>query len=290
VYAHQMAHFFQLSNGVQIPAVGLGTFRIRGEEAERVVKCAVEECGYKLIDTAGIYRNEAAIGKVLKELDCRQDIFLTSKLSPHHQGYKEALNAFQRSLNDLQVSYLDLYLIHWPGKSGQKVEDPNNKEAREASWKALVELYERGKIRAIGVSNYSIRHLEQHEDSKMPLPHVVQNEYHPLLAKDPVPEWCKSRGIVFQSYSTLGEGQLVKQVEQYPALKEMSEKYSVTTSQLLLRWSLQKGIPVVPKSTNGIHLKQNLDLYDFEIQADDVSSIDDLYSGHKFCWDSAKVY
>ncbi|CAM0136708.1 unnamed protein product [Umbelopsis sp. WA50703] len=281
---------FQLSNEVLIPAVGLGTFRIRGDEVERVIKYAVEKCKYRLIDTAGIYRNEAAIGNVLKELGCRADIFLTSKLSPHHQGYEEAHKAFAKSLDDLQVSYVDLYLIHWPGKSGQKVENPDNERARAGSWKALVELYNNGKVRAIGVSNYTIRHLDQLEKSGTLLPHVVQNEYHPLLANDPVPQWCRSRGIIFQSYSTLGEGHLLNSPEEYPILTALSDKYTVSISQLLLRWSVQKGIPVVPKSTKEAHLEQNIDLYHFEIHHDDMLKIDQLHSGHKFCWDSANVY
>jgi diketogulonate reductase-like aldo/keto reductase len=285
-----MAKSFQLSNGARIPAIGLGTFRVKGEEAEKVVKYAIGKCQYELIDTAGIYRNEVAIGKALKKLGCRQSIFITSKLSPHFQGYEEALKAFQKSLEDLQIEQLDLYLIHWPGKSGQKVEHPNNRDARDGSWKALVELYDSGRVRAIGVSNYTVRHLEQMESNGMILPHVVQNEYHPLLAKDPVLEWCKSRGILFQSYSTLGEGNLVKNAEQYPKLTSLAQKYSVTISQLVLRWSLQKGVPVVPKSTNELHLQQNMDLYNFEISADDISAIDDLHSGHKFCWDSTNVY
>ncbi|KAG2187804.1 hypothetical protein INT44_005494 [Umbelopsis vinacea] len=285
-----MAHFFHTSNGVQIPAIGLGTFRIKGEQAENIIKYAIEQCQYKLIDTAGIYRNEVAIGKALTELSCRDDIFLTSKLSPHFQGYEEALKAYQKSLDDLQVSYLDLYLIHWPGKSGQKVENPNNKTARDGSWKTLVELYQSGKVRAIGVSNYTVRHLEEIESSGMMMPHVVQNEYHPLLAKDPVVTWCQSRGIVFQSYSTLGEGHLITNAEQYPALTALAQKYCTTISQLVLRWSIQHGVPVVPKSTNEDHIKQNLELYNFQISDGDMLTIDDLHSGHKFCWDSKDVY
>lgn len=285
-----MSQSFTLSNGVELPAIGLGTFRVKGDEAEKVVKYAIEKCNYKLIDTAGIYRNEVAIGNALKKLECRKDIFLTSKLSPHFQGYEEALKGYQKSIDDLQVSYLDLYLIHWPGKSGQKVENPSNKDAREGSWKALVELYNSGRVRAIGVSNYTVRHLEEMEKSGMTIPHVVQNEYHPLLAKDPVLEWCKSRGIVFQSYSTLGEGQLITNVEQYPTLTTLAQKYSVTVSQLILRWSIQKGVPVVPKSTKENHIQQNMDLYSFDIIAEDITMIDDLHSGHKFCWDSTNVY
>lgn len=281
---------FQLSNGLLIPAIGLGTFRLRGDEVERVVKYAIEQCKYQLIDTAGIYRNEAAIGNVVNELGCRADIFLTSKLSPHHQGYEEAKTAFAKSLIDLKVSYLDLYLIHWPGKSGQKVENPNNESARAGSWKALEELYNNGKARAIGVSNYTVRHLEQLEKTATLLPHVVQNEYHPLLANDPVPEWCRSRGIIFQSYSTLGEGHLIKESEKYPILTRLSDKYKVSISQLLLRWSLQKGIPVVPKSTKEVHLEQNVDVYHFAIDHDDMLQIDQLHSGHKFCWNSVDVY
>ncbi|CAO3683848.1 unnamed protein product [Umbelopsis ramanniana] len=285
-----MAHSFITSNEVRIPAVGLGTFRIKGEQAEKAIKYAIEHCQYKLIDTAGIYRNEVAIGNALKDLSCREDIFLTSKLSPHFQGYEEALKAYQKSLDDLQVSYLDLYLIHWPGKSGQKVDNPNNKSARDGSWKALVELYENGKVRAIGLSNYTVRHLEEIESSGMMLPHVVQNEYHPLLAKDPVIPWCQSRGIIFQSYSTLGEGHLISNAEHYPALPALAQKYSTTISQLVLRWSIQHGIPVVPKSTNEDHIRQNLELYNFQISDEDMLAIDDLHSGHKFCWDSKDVY
>ncbi|KAF9425446.1 hypothetical protein BGZ94_007516 [Podila epigama] len=408
---------YTLSNGVQMPAVGLGTYRVRDQETLDACILQALQSGYRLIDTATVYRNETMIGNSLKKiLDQnlipgleRKDIFITSKLEmADYRHDQRELNlppplftlcvAVMNSLSNLQVDYIDLYLIHWPGTAKLKLSDPQNAMNRMQSWHALQDLYHAHKLRAIGVSNYTLAHLSQlvqqplqhHNDNEttveqqqqqqqQPLhaqsarttviPHVHQFEMHPRLYQRDVIDFCKTHRIQIQAYSSLGEGRLISQakwVDQLPAaldiMPDLIQKYfgksctdanmdtsmetsmetsmdtnmntamdtamdttittdldtTATTSmevsthpivqsttdmspqeyaekaaKILLRWGLQHGAVVIPKSSQPTRVRNNIDLFSFEIDASDMLALD-AYSLEgertRYCWNPTEIY
>eukprot|EP00002_Diphylleia_rotans_P037308 TRINITY_DN8324_c0_g3_i2.p1 TRINITY_DN8324_c0_g3~~TRINITY_DN8324_c0_g3_i2.p1 ORF type:complete len:233 (-),score=37.74 TRINITY_DN8324_c0_g3_i2:8-706(-) len=219
----------------------------------------------------------------------RQDIFLVSKLPPSHQGYEEAIKSCEESLQRLGTSYLDLYLIHWPGKSGLKTSSELNKEARRESWRAMEDLYKSGKCKAVGVSNYLVSHLQDLMEHSSFLPMVNQFELHPLLPQHELREFCAKHNIVVEAYSSLGQGR--SEVLGNPQIKQAAAQLSKTPSQIALRWAVQQGIVVIPKTTKEERLSENANLFDFEIPSELMAVIDSIGRdiSLRCCWDPQTV-
>ncbi|XP_077180326.1 glyoxal reductase-like [Paroedura picta] len=279
-----------LNTGAPMPLLGLGTFRLRDREAVRLSLHAALENGYRLVDTAAVYGNEAAIGSALRELlpRCglsREDIFLTSKLSPRDHGEAPTEAACLRSLQELGCDYLDLYLIHWPGTQGHPQGDKGNKERRQLSWRALERLHESGKLRAIGVSNYTIQHLRELLASCRVPPAVLQVEFHPQLAQSELLDFCRQKGIHLQAYSSLGTGQLVGR----PEVVNVAERQGRTPAQVLLRWALRQGVSVIPKSASPARVAENSQLWNWDLTHADMEELSTLDCGKRYCWDPSSV-
>jgi len=256
----------KLNNGVEMPWLGLGVFQAsEGGEVENAVKAALKN-GYRSIDTAAFYGNERGVGTGIRESDVpRNEIFLTSKVWNSDQGYHSTLKAFEVSLDKLQTDYLDLYLIHWPmGK--RSVE----------TWKAMEELYKKGKIKAIGVSNFIVDHLEAFLPECNVQPAVNQVEFHPELVQQELLDYCNSKNIRLEAWSPIIKGE----VNDLPVLQAMAAKYGKNPVQVTLRWEIQKGVVVIPKSANPDRIASNADIFDFEISDEDMEKIDRLNKGN----------
>jgi diketogulonate reductase-like aldo/keto reductase len=252
----------KLNNGVEMPWLGLGVFMSKeGTEVENAVKVALQN-GYRHIDTAAIYKNERGVGNAIIESGVeREDIFLTSKVWNTDQGYSTTIAAFEQSLEKLQTDYLDLYLVHWP-KGKRSVE----------TWKALEELYKKGKIKAIGISNFLIHHLEEFLPNCKVVPAVNQYEFHPELLQPDLLEYCKKRGIQPEAWSPIMKGK----VNEVPLIQELAAKYGKTPVQVTLRWDIQKGVVTIPKSVTSERIISNADIFDFELSEEDMVKIDGL--------------
>jgi diketogulonate reductase-like aldo/keto reductase len=263
----------KINTEVAIPAIGFGTWQIESQkQAEDSVVEAIN-VGYRLIDTAKIYGNEEGVGKGIKNSSVgREDLFITTKLWNSDQGYDSALKAFDESLKRLGLEYLDLYLIHWPAT-----------EKRGESWKALQEIYKSGRSRAIGVSNYTVRHLEELLGSSEVVPAVNQIEFHPFIYEQQkeVLEFCKSKEIVVEAYSPLARA---RQMEN-STLHGVAERHGKTPAQVMLRWAIQHGTVPIPKSTNAERIKENLKVFDFELAGEEIETINRLSSGNRVTWD-----
>lgn len=252
--------YFKLSNGVEIPALGFGTWKIKGEDCYIAVKEAIKQ-GYRHIDTAWIYRNEKEVGRAIKDSGIdRSNFFITTKCWNDHRGYDNTLKAFKESCDNLQVDYLDLYLLHWP------------KELDKESWKAIEELYDLGKIRAIGVSNYHQHHLEDLYTIARIKPMVDQVEFHPRLTQVSLMKFLKKENIQMESWSPLMQGKVLD----IPLLDDLSKKYNRSITQIVLRWNIQKGVVVIPKSVTPSRIKENFEIFDFELDKEDIVLIDSL--------------
>jgi methylglyoxal/glyoxal reductase len=252
----------KLNNGVEMPWLGLGVFDSQeGKEVENAVLFAFE-CGYRSIDTAAMYLNEKGVGRAVKQSGiAREEIFLTTKIWNDDQGYKNTFRAFNESLEKLQTDYIDLYLIHWP-KEKESVE----------TWKAMEELYEKGKIKAIGVSNFLINHFEDFLPECKIIPAVNQFEFHPELVQPELLIYCKEKNIQSEAWSPLMRGQ----VNHIPLLQTLAAKYGKTPVQIVLRWDIQKGVITIPKSSKPERIRTNSDIFDFEISDEDMAKIDSL--------------
>lgn len=252
--------YFTLSNGIQIPALGFGTWQVKGEDCYNAVTEALK-VGYRHIDTAWIYRNEKEVGRALEDSGIkREELFITTKCWNDHRGYEKTMKAFDESCANLKLDYLDLYLLHWP------------KDLDKDSWRALEELYELGKIRAIGVSNYHQHHLEDLYTTARIKPMVDQIEFHPKLTQDALREFLVNENIQMESYSPLMRGGIVD----IPLLQELSSKYKKSISQIVLRWNIQKKIVVLPKSVTPSRIKENFEIFNFNLDIDDIKAIDSL--------------
>ncbi|XP_046463470.1 uncharacterized oxidoreductase YtbE-like isoform X2 [Daphnia pulex] len=284
-----------LRNGICMPLIGFGTFRIKGRET--ILNCleVALKAGYRLIDSAVIYHNEEDIGSALEELlpKCnllRTDLFLTSKLSPRNQGYQPCIESVKKSLGFLKTDYLDLYLIHWPGTGGKKVDNVVNIQMRQESWRALEDCYDKGLIKAIGVSNYCLKHLEEMKSYARTLPHVLQVEHHPHYVQSELVEYCIQHKIHYQAYSSLGttiEGKCNPLLND-EVVQDVAKIYKKSPAQILLRWATQQGIGVLPKSLDPIHIKENLEL-DFVMDDKDISRLNALDTRCKYAWDPSIV-
>ncbi len=251
-----------LANGVQMPLFGLGVFMSKeGLEVESAVTAALE-VGYRHIDTAAVYGNERGVGKAVRESGIpRDEIFITSKVWNSDQGYQTTLDAFEESIEKLGTGTLDLYLIHWP--KGPLSAD---------TWKALEEIYRKGKTRAIGVSNFLVHHLEELWPHCKVKPMVNQVEFHPYLQQPALQAWCREHRVQLEAWSPIMKGK----VNEIPLLKELSEHYGKTPVQITLRWELQKQIVAIPKSVHRERILSNTDIFDFELSPGDMETIDRL--------------
>ena len=253
-----------LHNGVKMPWLGLGVFKVEdGAEVVNSVKTALE-VGYKSIDTAAIYGNEEGVGKAIAESTVpREELFITTKVWNSNHGYEATLAAFDVSLEKLGLDYLDLYLIHWPLPSQGKFVD---------TWKALEKLYKDGRVRAIGVSNFKVHHLEEIIANCEIIPMVNQVEYHPRFNQRELHHFCKKHGIQLEAWSPLMQGGLLEE----PTLVEIANKYNKSTAQIIIRWDIQTGVVTIPKSVKPHRIAENADVFDFELSQEDMDKINAL--------------
>lgn len=255
-----------LNNGVQMPQIGFGVFQVPNEETTTAVAAALK-AGYRSIDTAAIYGNEEGVGKALAESGInREELFITSKIWISDMGYEQTLKAFDESLQRLGLDYLDLFLIHWPAPE---------KELYVETWRALEKLYAEKKIRAIGVSNFQPTHLQKLIDATDVVPAVNQVELHPALQNAEVSTANAGHGIATEAWSPLAQGALLNDA----SILAIGEAHQVTAAQVILRWHLQRGRVIIPKSVTESRIVQNLDLFGFELSAEELAAIDALDRG-----------
>ena len=254
----------KLSNGQKMPGFGFGTWNLLGSEGIEAVSEALR-VGYRLIDTAKIYGNEAEVGEAIKNSPVsREEIFVTTKLWPNDFGYNNALRAFDESLDRLGLEYIDLYLIHWPR---------DDKHKSKESWRALQELAKQGLAKSIGVSNYNIEQLKEAISSGTP-PAVNQIEFHPYIYEEqkPILEFCKEHSIVVEAYSPLSQGHALDSI----TVRDIAERAGKSPAQVVLRWAIQHGTVPIPKSAHSERIKENIKVFDFELSNDDIEMLNDL--------------
>lgn len=257
-----------LHNGVKMPQLGFGVFKVKnGNETVESVKKAVE-VGYRAIDTAAIYENEEGVGQAIRECGVpREELFITSKVWNTEQGYETTLKAFEDSLNRLGLEYLDLYLIHWPGK-----------DKYLETWRALEKLYKDGKVKSIGVSNFHVHHLENLLANSEVKPVVNQIELHPLLTQVEIRDYCAKHEIKVESWSPLGRGNLLEE----PTINHIAKKHGKSPAQVLIRWHLQHDLVVIPKSVTPSRIKENAQVFDFSLSLNEMNQIDALNKNERF--------
>lgn len=264
-------------NGVNMPKIGFGTWLIDNDEACQIVSDAIN-CGYRMIDTASHYKNEEGVGKGLYESGAaREDIFLTSKLWNGDQGYENTINAFNRTLDRLNVSYLDMYLVHWPIPAAKK---GCWRENMIETWRAMEEIYNSGKVKVIGVSNFLKHHLEFLCENCTITPMVNQIEYHVGYLQEETVEYCKENNILIQAWSPLARGRIFE----IDSLKKMAQKYDTNVAALCLAWEIQKGIIPIPKTKTKEKMISNLNAVNIKLDIKDIEYIDSIKvccgSGH----------
>lgn len=259
---------FKLHNGVAMPYFGLGVYQSEdGKEVINAVQWALE-AGYRHIDTASIYKNEAGVGRAIRQSPvAREEIFVVSKVWNSDQGYDSTLRAFDASLEKLGMEYLDLYLVHWPVAGKYK-----------ETWKALEQLYQERRVRAIGVSNFLQHHLEDLMERAQVVPMVNQMEFHPFLVQQDLLDFCGKHNIQYEAWSPLMQGAIFDQ----SMFEEVTEKYQKNVAQIVLRWDLQKGVVTIPKSSKKEHILSNADIFDFKLSPEDVAFLEGLDRRQRF--------
>ena len=256
-----------LNNGALIPQLGFGVYQVPPEEAAQAVTSALD-AGYRSIDTAALYGNEEGVGKAIAESSVRrEDLFVTTKLWNDRQGYDEAQRAFDESLSKLGLDYVDLYLIHWPAPA---------QDAYVDTWKAFEKLQSDGRAKSIGVSNFQIPHLRRLFEETDTVPSVNQIELHPNLQQGDLRSFHNEHGITTEAWSPLGQG---KGLLEDTTLASMAEKYGKSPAQIVLRWHLQLGNVVIPKSATPSRVRENIDVFNFELADDDLAVIASLETG-----------
>lgn len=265
-----IASGFKLSNGVTMPCIGLGTWQVPDDDVlVKAIHSAVN-LGYRHIDTAHIYGNERSVGVAVRTCGVpRSKLFVTSKLWNTDRGYKETLEAFERTMDALQIGYLDLFLMHWPAARGEAI---TWQSINSGTWRAMEEIYRRGRVRAIGVSNFLVHHLVPLLARAEVVPMVNQIEFHPGYMQKATFDFCRSHGIQVEAWSPLGRGALIH----HPVLVELAQQHGVTTAQIALCWCLQHGVAAVPKSLNPERQKQNAELFSFNLTPEEMERLDNL--------------
>ncbi len=264
----------KLNNDIDIPVVGFGTFKIDNEDVTDLILSAFDS-GYRHIDTASYYGNEQGIGKAIKQSSLkREEIFITSKVWMDDFGYDPTMESFEKTMEKLDLEYIDLFLIHWP------------RPLAIESWKALEELYEQKRIRALGVCNYKKHHLEELMISANIMPAVNQIELHPHLQQQETYDYCMQKNIAIEAWSPIMKGQ----VTQMDTLIELGKKYNKTPAQVALRWHLQRNIIAIPKSSSEKRIKENLDIFDFNLTDEDMLEISKLNQNVRLGFDPDYIY
>jgi diketogulonate reductase-like aldo/keto reductase len=264
-----------LNDGAAMPRLGLGVYQIpSGGGCRRAVECALR-IGYRHIDTASFYDNEADVGRAVRESGLpREQLFVTTKLWNSDQGYASAIKAGETSLERLGLDRIDLYLIHWP--------EPGK---RKDSWRALIELRNKGVARSIGVSNYTIAHLEELIASSDVVPAVNQVEFNPFLYQRALLDFCTAHGIALVAYCPLARAHKLDDVR----LRNIAVKHGKTAAQVMVRWILQQGVAAIPKSSRPERISENANLFDFTLTDQDMAQLDALDEGYRTCWDPTRV-
>ena len=264
-----------LNDGHAIPVLGLGVWQVPpGRVTREAVRYALQ-LGYRHVDTARIYGNEGDVGQALRESGVpREEVFVVTKLWNQDHGLARARRAFEDSLAVLGLDYVDLFLIHWPVE-----------RRRQESWKALEEFKREGRARSIGVSNYTARHLDELLDSAEIPPAVNQVEFHPYLLQRGLLEHCRAHGIVLTAYSPLAHGEGLED----PALGAIAARHGRTAAQVMIRWAIQHGTSVIPKSARRERINENALVFDFALSDDEMRQIDSLDRGHRTCWDPTPI-
>lgn len=279
----------KFNNGVEMPALGLGVFQSRPDETVGAVREAIA-AGYRLIDTAAVYRNETQVGEAIAQSGVdRGEIFVTTKAWISDYGFDQTLHAFDRSMRKLGLEQLDLYLLHWPV--------PNDFDRTLESWKALERLLAEGRTRAIGVSNFSPAHLDRLMARAAVVPALNQVELHPFFAQKALVDAHQRLGIVTQAWSPIGgvtryrakEGEQPHDPLAHPAIAALAGKYGKTPAQVVLRWHVDRGFSAIPKSVRASRIAENFDIFDFSLSADEVAAIDALDTGVRGGSDPEKV-
>lgn len=252
---------YTLNDGNSIPALGLGLWKIWDDEAKAAIVDAVA-AGYRLLDTASFYKNEAGVGAGIKAAAInRGELFITTKVWNDNHGYDKTMRAFEESMRLMELDYLDMYLIHWPVPSYDKYVE---------TWRALIQLQKDGRVRSIGVSNFLPVHLQRIIDETGVTPAVNQIEYHPFFKQPDVAEANARLGIKTECWAPLGRGGAMD----HPVVTGLTAKYGKSPAQIILRWHLDRGFIVIPKSSNPERLRQNLDVFDFHLDAADIKAIE----------------
>jgi diketogulonate reductase-like aldo/keto reductase len=261
----------ELSNGVRMPRLGLGVYQTPpGKTTENAVTWALQ-AGYRHIDTARVYRNEADVGKAIRESGIpRRSIFLTTKLWTGDHGYDSTLRGFESSFANLRVEYIDLFLSHFPVQ-GKRID----------TWKAMQTLLKDGRCRAVGVSNYTIRHLREIEERTGVIPAVNQVEFSPFLYQRELLEYCQAKRIQLEAYSPLTQGQKLG----HPKVVAIGQHQGKSAAQVLIRWALQHDLVVIPKSVRQARIVENAQVFDFELTAEQMRTLDGLNENLRVCWD-----
>lgn len=258
--------YLTLANGVEMPILGLGVFKTAEMDDMREAVRSALESGYRLFDTAQMYKNEDMLGAALQECHAdRKSIFITSKVDRPLMGYESTIASFKDSLARLKTDYLDLFLVHWPGQ--QKVR-------LQQTWKALEDLYKAGKVRAIGVCNSLPKHIQWIDEIATVKPMLNQIEHHPGYMQNELVDYTQSAGMACQAWAPLNKGSF-----DFPILTQIGEKYGKTPAQVILRWDIQHHVAVIPKSVHRERIFQNIDVFDFSLAKEDMDAIDAIKDG-----------
>lgn len=260
---------FKLHNDIEMPAIGFGTYKLKeGEECYESVKFALEN-NYRHIDTAAVYENETSVGEAIQVSGIpREELFVTTKVWNPDRGYETTLKAFEDSLSRLGLDYVDLYLIHWPANTKQF---SHAKELNAETWRAMEHLYESGKVRAIGVSNFLVHHLEELLETATVIPMVNQIEYHPGYLQQETVDFCHRHHIIVEAWSPLGRGRVLED----SLLVQLAQKYAVSIGAICLQFALQQGICILPKSATPSRIIEN-NTINFELELQDIEAIKNM--------------
>jgi 2,5-diketo-D-gluconate reductase A len=261
--------FLAMNDGNRIPRMGFGTWPLSDVEVTATVEQAIA-CGYRLIDTASAYGNEAGVGRAIRSSGLpRQDLFVTTKLRGRDHGYDAALRGFDASVKQLGLDYVDLYLIHWPLP---------RKNLYVESWRALIRLREEGRIRSIGVSNFEPGHIDRLVDETGVVPAIDQVELHPEFSQNPLREYATAKSIVVEAWSPLGRG---GDVLHNPVVASLGETYGKTSAQIVLRWHIENGTVAIPKTSKVARMRENIDIMDFSLTSSEVHALTALDRGRR---------